>query len=255
MKLENSDLDDEKAAELDRLVRVARTRQPPPNVTRRVAQRLSAAGALAATATTASTEALPVGRLGAAKLAGALALLGLGCVVFVSTTRSAEPAAPSASPVAMPTAPPLPPPSAVDDTPSIAVDALPSLAATAELPKERPHAVAPRTPSRNLPAPAASPKPEAEVVLIRRARFALPTDPAGALGILEEHARTFSNGELAQEREVMAVEALAHLDRKAEAKRRAQALVGRFPRTPYVPRLEAALGEQLQPTVPANTAR
>jgi hypothetical protein len=261
MNFEDSDLDDDKAAELDRLVRVARTRRPDPNVTGRVAQRLGRAGAFTTTASTTSTEAHPALRLGAVKLTGALALLGLGSALFVSVTRGpdAPPVSPAASlsaPAALSPSPSFPhSPSAVEDPPSMPVDALPSSATTAKTSTERPRAVAPGTSARRTPEPITAPKPEGEVVLIRRARTALPSDPSGALTFLEEHARTFSNGELAQEREVMAVEALARLDRKNEAKRRAQSLLERFPRTPYVARLELAIGEQLTEAVPANTPR
>jgi len=252
---EGSELDAAKAAELDRLVRVARTRQPPPSVTTRVAHRLAAAGALGATASTATTEAAPLRRLGPANLARALALVGLGGAAFVWSTQHTEPATPAESFVTPHVAEERPSPSTRNEVPSIAVDALPSSATTAEPPKPRPSATAPRATSRSLAAPTAKPKREAEVVLIRRARAALPTDATAALAILEEHARTFPDGELTQEREVMTVEALARLEHASEAKRRAQALIRRFPRTPYVARLEAALGEQLQPAVPANTAR
>ena len=43
----------------------------------------------------------------------------------------------------------------------------------------------------------------------------------------------------------MAVEALVRMHRKPEARTRANALLARFPRTPYVARLEGALGEPL----------
>lgn len=92
-------------------------------------------------------------------------------------------------------------------------------------------------------APAAS----GEFALIQRAQAALPSDPALALAIADEHARAFPAGELTQEREVVAVEALSRLGRRAEAKRRASALLERFPSTPYEPRLERALGERVSP--------
>ncbi|MDF2698329.1 MAG: hypothetical protein K0S65_6713 [Labilithrix sp.] len=92
-----------------------------------------------------------------------------------------------------------------------------------------------------------------EFGFIKRAEDALSSDPSRALAILDEHARRFPAGEFLQEREMVAVEALARLGRKTEAKRRADALLERFPRTPYVARLERALGEPLLPTPPATT--
>ena len=84
-----------------------------------------------------------------------------------------------------------------------------------------------------------------ELLLVRRAQDALASDPARALAIADEHALAFPRGELTQEREVVAVEALSKLGRKDDALRRANALLRRFPRTPYVAHLEKALGQPL----------
>ena len=91
-------------------------------------------------------------------------------------------------------------------------------------------------------APAPSPT---ELELIQRAQQALASNPSRGLALTDEHARTYPNGELLQEREVIAVEALSRMGRSEEAARRANALVQRFPETPYAARLAVALGRPL----------
>lgn len=107
----------------------------------------------------------------------------------------------------------------------------------------------------SAPAAARSTKPPAagteappvatELELVQRAQAALASDPDRALELTREHARTYPKGELVEEREVLAVEALARLGRSEEASRRALAFVRRFPQTPYAARLEMAIGRPL----------
>ncbi len=132
---------------------------------------------------------------------------------------------------------------------TISVDDLPSAAPRTPLPSAsvltggavRANAKAPEATSGS--AAAAS-----ELELVQRAQAALPSDAQRALAITDEHAHAYPSGELVQEREVVAVEALSRLGRKDEALRRARAFVQRFPRTPYAARLEVALGRPLTAT-------
>jgi hypothetical protein len=78
----------------------------------------------------------------------------------------------------------------------------------------------------------------------------LASNPGRALAMADQLARDFPNGEFVQEREAIAVEALARVGRKGEALQRARALLGRFPRTPYAARLELVIG---QPIAAAST--
>ena len=266
MKLEGSDpprIAQAEDSELGRLVRSWRTRRPSPTASARMAQRLTAAGAFGPASSAASNAPGLVGRFGTAKL-GVLAVvglgLGLGLMTFAWHARNDEPAArPSVGTASQvvaeespsPSLPPPPPSSAGAELPSVPVEALPSSATPAIV------AAAPaRTATSRAPSELRShASPEVELAFIKRAQDALSSDPARALAIAEEHARTFPAGELVQEREVVTVEALARLGRNAEAKTRANALVRRFPRTPYVTRLERALGEPLSPPSPSPTAR
>ncbi|MDF2692425.1 MAG: hypothetical protein K0S65_808, partial [Labilithrix sp.] len=81
-----------------------------------------------------------------------------------------------------------------------------------------------------------------ELALVQRAQASLATDPQRALATTDEHARAYPKGEFTQERELSAVEALARMGRKEEARGRARALIQRYPRTPYAARLEMAVG-------------
>jgi hypothetical protein len=118
---------------------------------------------------------------------------------------------------------------------AISVNELPSAP-----PSPGPSAPRPSEPRRSHAAPSAS-----ELELVQRAEAALASDPRRALDIAGEHLRIFPSGEFLQEREVIAVDALARLGRKDESLRRARALIERFPRTPYATRLEMAVGQPL----------
>jgi len=93
-----------------------------------------------------------------------------------------------------------------------------------------------------------------ELDLIQRAQTALASHPHRALAVTREHARAYPAGEFVQEREVIAVEALARLGRREEAVRRALALAHAFPNTPYATRLEKAIGRPIS-TPPAQPER
>lgn len=104
-----------------------------------------------------------------------------------------------------------------------------------ELPREE---APPRPPARPR-APAFEVDPEAELALIRSAQDALRTSPSAALARTEEHRRRFGDdGTLAQEREVIAIEALMRAGREAEARARAAAFAARWPRSAHRRRVE-----------------
>jgi hypothetical protein len=68
-----------------------------------------------------------------------------------------------------------------------------------------------------------------EPVLLEQARKALASAPAAALALTNEHAARFPHGALAQEREVIAIEALRRLHRSAEAESRSAAFAKAYP--------------------------
>ena len=255
MKLEADNeparLDEGEPTELGRLVRAARSRGPSAQVSARMAERLAPARAAAARAS--STHANPLGRFGGT-MVGGLALVAAGAAfVTWSAGRTDHDAHSSGAVVAEPavTAPPAAAlPATTEDLPTMPVEALPS-SATPPQGTSAPARIAAARPATS----SEKPRREDEFELIQRAQDKLASDPAFALTILQEHARSFPAGELTQERETMAVEALVRVHRKPEAKARASALLARFPRTPYVARLESALGEPLSVTSPVSTSR
>jgi len=127
------------------------------------------------------------------------------------------------------------------------------------LPVSAPQAVAPAQPVPAIPeapstpttapeadAPPAAPSPSVhgaehkaaaahrdEASLLEQARHALAGNPARALALTTEHAKTFPNGVLAQEREVIAIAALRRLGRTAEAERRAESFDRNYPNSAH----------------------
>ncbi|MGC4064020.1 MAG: hypothetical protein QM784_05155 [Polyangiaceae bacterium] len=166
---------------------------------------------------------------------GKLSLIGLGLViggVVVSVIGFArrddeasavasgivsaahDEAAPSASPVT-----PQPPPAtaASDST-------------TAQTNVERATAPTPTTASADSRARTEPIRPPpSEAALLLEARSALGQDAARALRITQEHARLYPSGILAQEREVIAIEALRRLGKTDLAKKRSAAFDKRYP--------------------------
>ncbi len=73
---------------------------------------------------------------------------------------------------------------------------------------------------------------------IERAQTALAAnDPAAAQAALRGHARAFPRGHLSEEREALAVQVLCASGRADEARRAAEAFVGRHPTSPQAARV------------------
>ncbi|AKU98175.1 hypothetical protein AKJ09_04839 [Labilithrix luteola] len=243
-------LTDDEASELGRALRLSGRQTMDAAASARLAQRLQTSGAFEETSSAGSMASGSVlARLGSAKFA-LLGLVALGGAAVTWRSQHTTPPTPSSvvalartseAPHVTNDPSPAPVPATSSETmPSISVDALPS--STASAPARA--IVRPIAPAASTSAPTAShasAPSEAEFALIRRAQLALTDNPTQALALTDEHARTFPNGELTQERELTAVEALARLGRMPEATNRAQALLARFPRTPYVARIERAL--------------
>jgi hypothetical protein len=178
-------------------------------------------------------------------LAGGL-LLGLAVTALLmrGTAReragdAARPAAAQRSPqtheLAAMRAPSLTQPSGASPPPPMAEvgPALGSQLATAPALKRRTYRVAPEPRTS-----AQASDPDAEIALISSAQRALDRDPQHALAQLAEHERRFARGVLAEEREILRVDALTALGRTSEAQAAARAFVLRFPSSPQRPRFE-----------------
>ncbi|MBX3207160.1 MAG: hypothetical protein KF764_19085 [Labilithrix sp.] len=78
--------------------------------------------------------------------------------------------------------------------------------------------------------------------LVEDARSKLASgDAQGALGRLEEHARRFPRGHLMEEREALAIQALANAGRGRDARARAATFRARWPESVYLVAIEATL--------------
>lgn len=82
---------------------------------------------------------------------------------------------------------------------------------------------------------------EDELTLLQRARSALRDDASMALAIAEQHARDYPQGTFAQEREVLAINALLKQRRTAEAFARAERFIVAHASSPYAVQLRAML--------------
>lgn len=159
-------------------------------------------------------------------------------------SRPAEPvkALPSASPAVRPRvalrAPstPVPPAEPLAEPPAVASVAASSSERT-RAPAEPTRAASATPPALSVasfPDDSARSQHDAESRKVATARNLLRSgQPRGALLALEEARRDFPNGELSQEREALAIEALRVLGESAEARRRAEAFLTRYPASPH----------------------
>lgn len=162
-------------------------------------------------------------------LAVVAGLVGYGLVTREASVRS--PTRPGEASRAAPVAPP-PPVSpriepSVEPAPEASVVPAPSIKAAA----------------RQVPARVAASGPTpSELDLLRAAETALDDDPTSALARTEEHLRAYPEGLLAQERELLAIDALVRLGRLAVAERRAQQFEQHHPHSPLLRRMARVLG-------------
>jgi len=167
-----------------------------------------------------------------AGLTALAAVVALGSYVFGPKTReprdvgAAAPVPTVETPAGVPQPPP--PVPAVETPP---VDAPPPPATTVPARTAPGAHRAVRSPARRL---------GDETTLIKDARQALRAgDAARALRLLEESRRLFPAGVLQQERERLAIEALAKAGRGAEASARANAFLKKYPDSPHANEIRA----------------
>lgn len=181
------------------------------------------AGAKAGAAVGAAKGALAIKVVSAVAVAAAI---GAGTV---AVTKTAEP--PRSAPVGIVAS--APPAFTAPSEPSVRL-----------APRVDPLASASAEPSaKPVPARSAAPaSPADEVKLLERAQDALRTRPDEALALCNDHARAYPNGMLAQEREVIAVEALVKTGRVDEARARAAKFKARWPGSSHARRIETLVG-------------
>jgi len=85
--------------------------------------------------------------------------------------------------------------------------------------------------------------PTAELVLLTRARRVLLIDPARSLALIGEHATRYPRGQFAEEREVLAVEALSRAGDHKAARARGESFLRAHPRSAHGVRMRALLAD------------
>lgn len=225
-------------------------------ITARIAARVSEAS---------STSVRPESALASYKLpaivfiaAGSLLLTPMAVRSF-ATGPSSSSSTPSTGSVTTPerTTEPAPdlaaaPPN-VESAGTVSVNELPTAAPLSMPVSVTPSAPLPSPARAKLAQPTAREASVSELDVTRRAQEALASDPSRALAMADELAQLFPSGEFVQERETIAVEALARLGRKDDAIQRGRQLLRRFPRTPYAARLEKVVGQPLTSTAPPRS--
>jgi hypothetical protein len=153
-----------------------------------------------------------------------------------SALRASVPARPSVPSIAP--AAPLAEPPAVASSP-------PSGPERTRAPAEPARAVAATLPASSVatfPDETARTQHDAESRKVATAQSLLRSgQPRAALLVLEETRRDFPSGELSQEREALAIESLRVLGNAAEARRRAEAFLTRYPASPHAALARRAL--------------
>jgi hypothetical protein len=139
-----------------------------------------------------------------------------------------------------------PRPSPARVAPSAGVEATPTASVTPPpVSSQDPARLPAQNPGIDLPSTAPSAahaEGRDEFALIARAQRALATNPGLALALTSDHERKFPGGALVQEREVVAIDALLRLGRRAEASERALRFRREFPLSVHQHRLDVLLG-------------
>lgn len=198
----------------------------------------TAVGATAGSSAAAATKA-GVGSLlpSALSIKAAAVLVGGGLVLGVGYWALSSPDEAPAPPRAAA------PERAPEDVPQAPVAPVAEPKALPEPPLDGPTEVEPtRRPSG--PKPTDTDLLRAESALLTEARARLRSgDVAGATALLERLRAQFPNGMLRQEREVLAIDVLAARGNTQEAKRRAQAFVKQYPKSPHSAKLRRLLDQ------------
>ncbi|MEZ4371577.1 MAG: hypothetical protein R3B07_12165 [Polyangiaceae bacterium] len=171
------------------------------------------------------------GLSGAAKLVIAVGItLGLGAGGYaLFGGEKAQSVTPRLEEAPVQVAPPV-------EEPKVVVPSAPTPTTEVEVEQKAPADV-------EAPQKASKPAAPSEASILERARRSLSKDPAAALAATQEHKRLYPSGVLAQEREVIAIEALKRLKREGEAKSRAETFEAEHPESAHQRKVESILEE------------
>jgi len=168
---------------------------------------------------------------------------GAATVAAVLYGQSEAPA-PVALPAVVPTSATVPTVAAPSSAPEpLAVPAPAELLPAPEPARAPQPARAPAPEPPRAPALAQAPRTN-EAELLQRAQRALVEHPSRALVLTAEHRRRFAQGALAEEREVIAIEALRRLGRERAVRERAAAFETKYPNSVHRSRVQATPAAQ-----------
>jgi hypothetical protein len=173
-----------------------------------------------------------------------IASLVLACAVglYAMVQLNSKPRVPVRHDAVVPTARPVAPPPVVVRTaaPAVVNDvAAPKL--TAPVVKLSRHERAHADVRRAAPGPDRGVSPDAELTLLKQAQATLDHDATTALALAEQHAKLYPRGLFAQEREILAIEALLKLRQRSAALARAKDFVARYPDSPHARRVRSLI--------------
>ncbi|HMA94142.1 MAG TPA: hypothetical protein VKP30_15735, partial [Polyangiaceae bacterium] len=168
-----------------------------------------------------------------------LGSLGIVAAVTLGVMQLRSPSQPAPLPEAGSTAvtsvaATLPTPEVAITPPASATEPVQVAALAAPVAKNAPESKVRTTATKPLPS---------EAALIEQARSALLGSPARALALTETHARLYPKGILTQEREVIAIEALARLGKARAAEQRGSNFRSQQPHSIHELRLRQVLGD------------
>ena len=171
---------------------------------------------------------------------------GAGQTAPAVAAAQLAPTEPSDAPAPAPPFTTVPEPAVREATPHttalVQPQANPEHAARETAPTKRPASGEPGPGSLASATSTAAADTPSELELLRGARLALKSSPAEALRLAEQHRSSYPAGKLSQERELIAISALAALGRRTAALVRAASFERAFPTSPY----RKQIGELLQ---------
>jgi hypothetical protein len=102
---------------------------------------------------------------------------------------------------------------------------------------------APSATSNGIRGSSAAADKQSELAVLSEARAALGANPSRALALTERHRSEYPKSALVQERELIAITALARLGQTASAQQRAQRFRAAYPRSAYLKQIDRVLGQ------------
>jgi hypothetical protein len=172
----------------------------------------------------------------------ALLLVGTGVMLAVQGLKPTAAVKSVVEPPRVAEAVPGPAAVAVELQTSPAVPAVSSVSDQRPPPAARPKAKA--SEKGQKPALVAQPTAADEVGLLVRARRLLHAQPERALSLTDQHSAAHPRGVFAEEREVLAIEALRQLGRHEQANQRIAKFLAAFPSSAHRRRVEALRGRE-----------